>query len=326
MGTPAIKTVLILSLLAFTAKGAQAAEEKAKATPEQIKKLVDELGAASKDAADRARKRLAEIGPAALSALRKAVAGNKDPAPARAVVVLITRQEQKKLEEQLARRKSTRAIVYPVADASVARVFPAYLVLAVRFPLYPLAVQPRAPLKSQNLFIVDKDGQMDHVTDFKGMEDFFRANIGTVVKESQAREAARAWLSMSAELAQDGYFKFINTVKVGPAKTGLKAIAKATVKPEMGNKGFIEVTMTFEIDGALGEISEKKNLLAGIRPKCQATKLLDPDAVVRAMAEQDILVMGQAAKEYLDGQRAKATPALRREIDRVWKRILVEGR
>jgi hypothetical protein len=269
MGTPATKVVLMLMFLAFTSGAAHAAEEKANATPEQIKKLVEELGAASKDHAARAGKRLAGIGPAALSALREAIAGNKKAlaTAAKKVVEQITRQEQKKLEEQLARRKSTQAIVYPVADESVARVFPEHLVLAVRFPLYPVAIQPRAPLKSQNLFIVDKDGQMEHVTDFQGLEEFFRAHVGTVVKESQAREAARAWLSMTVELSQDGYFQFTKTFKVGPAKTGLEAVGKATVKPEMGNKGSIEVTMTFELDGELGEVREKKNLVAGIRPK-----------------------------------------------------------
>jgi hypothetical protein len=42
------------------------------------------------------------------------------------------------------------------------------------------------------------------------------------------------------------------------------------------------------------------------------------------MAEKDILVMGSAAKGYLDEQRAKASPELRRAIDRVWRRILDE--
>jgi hypothetical protein len=43
------------------------------------------------------------------------------------------------------------------------------------------------------------------------------------------------------------------------------------------------------------------------------------------MAEQDLLVMGRAAKPYLDEQRAIASPELRDEIDRVWQQILREG-
>ena len=40
------------------------------------------------------------------------------------------------------------------------------------------------------------------------------------------------------------------------------------------------------------------------------------------MAEQDLLIMGRAAKPYLDEQRAKASPALQQAIDRIWQRIL----
>jgi hypothetical protein len=63
-----------------------------------------------------------------------------------------------------------------------------------------------------------------------------------------------------------------------------------------------------------------------VRPICQATKLLDPDPVVRRMAEDAILVMGRAAEEYLSEQRARATPALRAAIDQIWQRILIEER
>jgi hypothetical protein len=44
------------------------------------------------------------------------------------------------------------------------------------------------------------------------------------------------------------------------------------------------------------------------------------------MAEQAILVMGRAAGEYVDEQRARATPELRQAIDRLWRRILAEDR
>jgi hypothetical protein len=43
---------------------------------------------------------------------------------------------------------------------------------------------------------------------------------------------------------------------------------------------------------------------------------------VRRMAEQDLLYMGRAAREYLQEQRARATPELQRAIDRLWQRIV----
>ena len=44
------------------------------------------------------------------------------------------------------------------------------------------------------------------------------------------------------------------------------------------------------------------------------------------MAEQDLLVMGRAAKPYLDQVRARVRPKLQQEIDRIWQRIVSEGR
>jgi hypothetical protein len=72
---------------------------------------------------------------------------------------------------------------------------------------------------------------------------------------------------MSQELSQDGYFAFEKKVEGGPTKFGLKATGEAKVKPEMGNKGAIKVTITFDIDGMLGEVLEKKQFKAGRRPK-----------------------------------------------------------
>jgi len=36
--------------------------------------------------------------------------------------------------------------------------------------------------------------------------------------------------------------------------------------------------------------------------------------------------MGRSAKTYLDEQRAKAGPKLKKAIDRIWQRIVDEGR
>ena len=83
--------------------------------------------------------------------------------------------------------------------------------------------------------------------------------------------------------------------------------------------------MDFDSDGVLVGVSETRDVRPGVRPICQATKLLDADPLVRRMAEQDILVMGKSAKAYLDEQRAKAKPELRAAIDHIWKRIVDEG-
>jgi hypothetical protein len=75
--------------------------------------------------------------------------------------------------------------------------------------------------------------------------------------------------------------------------------------------------MTLGAAVSLVSTLEKSVLHPGVRPICQATKLLDRDPIVRRMAEQDLLVMGRAAKPSLDQIRATARPKLREAIDRI---------
>ena len=75
----------------------------------------------------------------------------------------------------------------------------------------------------------------------------------------------------------------------------------------------------------ISEATEQANVRPGPRPICQATKLLDPDPVVRRMAEQDLLIMGIAARAYLLEQRNKANAELRRAIDLLWQRMEKNG-
>src|SRR5207253_4817790 len=151
-----------------------------------------------------------------------------------------------------------------------------------------------------------------------------RAHLGEVKSDDQAKGAVRAWLALSQQFVQDGFFQFTIPEKEIVGDAG-KITGKAVVEPKGGNKGFLAVTLTFS-DGKLTEVKEENKVQAGVRPICQATKLLDPDPIVRGMAEQCILVMGSAAREYLMEQRAKASPELQRAIDRIWQRIVEEER
>ena len=54
---------------------------------------------------------------------------------------------------------------------------------------------------------------------------------------------------------------------------------------------------------------------------CQATRLLDSDPIMRAMAAQDLLIMGRAAMPYLREQRKTAAPELVRAIDAISAQI-----
>ena len=206
-----------------------------------------------------------------------------------------------------------------------------HILFSVLFPQYPVARVAPEPLKSSNVVAVPKklDGKPVPLTDVKELGKFFKDHARPAKNGIQIRDAVTAWLRATSELNQDGFYKF--TVKAGEVfkdkeKEGVDTCSgEAPVEPTGGNKGEIKATLTFK-DGKLTAADTKVNLTPGVRPICQATKLLDPDPIVRAMAEQSIRILGSAAKPYLDEQRAKANAELREAIDHMWVRIVEEKR
>jgi len=235
------------------------------------------------------------------------------------------------LAKKLAEFKGVeRGQVITVAGEALSRAFPNYRFYSLRFRQYPVAVKPPEPLEANNLFVVTPDGSVEHLRDSKALETFFRARLAPVITDPGAREAAKAWLRLAEEFHQDGFLQFSvpdDALRVtAAAGGGLRVTGKAVVNPQGGNIGEIAASLTFDPAGKLIKGSETAKIKRGIRPICQATKLLDADPIVRGMAEQAILVMGKAAKGYLDEQRAKASPELQRAIDRIWQQILAEDR
>jgi hypothetical protein len=213
-----------------------------------------------------------------------------------------------------------------LADKNLGRSFPNQRFFVLRFRQYPVARMAPKPLAANNLFAVTKNGRVRLLTDTKGLEDFFRTMFEPVTDAESAKDAARAWLYLSEEFKQDGFFTFSvpeDSLAVQGSKGGWTASGRAVVT--QGGKGEIAADLSFSGAGKLTKVEETSTVKAGIRPICQATKLLDPDSIVRQMAEKDILVMGQRAKPYLDEQRTKASPQLRQAIDHIWQRILQEG-
>ncbi len=220
--------------------------------------------------------------------------------------------------------------VAPIQDETLKKLLPGVHCFGVLFPQFPIGIEPPAPLKVANIVIVDKDGKMQALSDVRAMEKFCKANFPAAQSEEGAAAAARAWLKLSQHLHSDGFYQFDLgerfPVSVNDQQKPAKVSGLARVKPVGGNKGQIEATLSFGADGKLVAVAEKVKLIEGIRPICQATRLLDPDPVIRKMAERDLLVMGRLGEEYLQMQRARASAELRREIDRVWRQILDEDR
>ena len=239
----------------------------------------------------------------------------------------ITKADDRQLvEDYLATRGASGAVVRPITDDYVGRTFPSFSFFGVIFRKYPIAVlcPQTQDLKCSNVFFV-RDGGVDFVATIPDLKFFFSAELDPAPSENSAADAASTWLRFSEELKQDLFYTFsAPEIAYTPRDDVTRVRGHAAVMA--GGEGQIDVLITLGAAGSLVQIYEKSALRPGIRPICQATKLLDRDPIVRRMAEQDVLVMGRAAKPYLDQVRAKARPKLQQAIDRIWQRILDEGR
>ena len=234
--------------------------------------------------------------------------------------------DQQLVESYLQGRGVNGFVIRPVTDDFVGRTFPNFSFFGVIFRQYPIAVQcpPTQDLKCANLFFV-QNGQVDFVSTIDDLRFFFAANLEPVPTQDAATDAATTWLRFSEELKQDLFYTFSSSdVTYTPRDDVTLLRAHASVVG--GGDGDIDVVMTLGTAGSFVSVLEKSALRPGVRPICQATKLLDRDPIVRHMAEQDLLVMGRAAKPYLDQIRATAQPRLQQAIDQIWQRILNQGR
>lgn len=254
-----------------------------------------------------------------------AAAGGNPPAAASRSIT--GREALRRVQQYLNRLHARFAQVEPITDEAVTRSFPTRFIISVWFRSYPVAMVPPAPLKQQNLFVVDRRGAMTRFSEKSALRTFILASLAPAVEDAAIRDAVRAWLTLSEQLLQDGFYRFAapdESITVHHGDHGTTATGKAVVTS--GGRGDLTVRLEFDAAGRLLDVAESGKVLPGVRPICQATKLLDRDPIVRRMAEQDLLVMGRAVEPYLQEQRARARPALRRAIDRIRRRIVQEGR
>jgi hypothetical protein len=206
------------------------------------------------------------------------------------------------------------------------KAFPKQTFFAVRYRIYPVARKIPEGLAASNLFVV-QDSKLEHLKDNKSLAAFYQAHLAPVVKDT-VDTALSSYLVLSQEFVQDGFYTFEIDAKGFVAGGDGKRItaAKGRAIAMKGGNGEIQVEMKFDDKGKVAEATfDRSKLKQGPRPICQATKLLDSDMVVRRMAEQDLLFMGRAARDYLMEQRAMVNPELRQAIDRLWERIEKDG-
>ncbi len=215
-----------------------------------------------------------------------------------------------------------------IHSEALKQMFPNELFYVLRFRIWPIPFEIPAPLKYNNIFVVDSKGQLKLITDAAQLETFYRIVASSVGNEKSAKEAVKSWLDLSCELNQDGFFKFSfsENINVKSQDKTLIAEGKANIEPRSGDEGFLSVCLTFDDQGRLKSARESRDIKEGMRPICQSSKLLDPDPIVRQMARKDLLLLGRRAKDYLDEKRKEASPELQKEIDRIWLDIVRENR
>jgi hypothetical protein len=253
-------------------------------------------------------------------------APQKDKEPVKENEPEAVQKAKVQLAEQLAKLKATHGQVLWLNAPVLAKEFPSDVFLAVRFRQFPVARVLPEGLSASNVFVVTKDGKVERLGDVKALTEFFGKNLPRVKKDADAGPVVSAWLALAQELKQDGFFKFEildKETEAAKADGGVKVTGRAIVK--QGGNGDLRVTLVFDADGKLTKAEEEAKIRPGPRPICQATKLLDPDPVVRRIVEQDLLIMGLAARDYLEEQRARANPELQRAIDRLWQRMVENG-
>jgi hypothetical protein len=238
---------------------------------------------------------------------------------------------EKAVQAYLTKVRGNQAQVKEIADESVERALPGHAFFSVRFPRFPIARIPPPGLKSSNVFVVGKGGKarpLTTVVAVVALKKLFKDKLPAQTSKVSQENAAHAWVRLSQEFVQDGFYRFRlekDSTKVKDRKGGGHS-ATAKVVVMAGGNGTLTAVLNFDKSGKFESVKEESKIKPGPRPICQATKLLDTDPIVRAMAEQALLCMGRAAKPYLDEQRGKASPALKKAIDRIWQRIVETDR
>jgi len=85
-----------------------------------------------------------------------------------------------------------------VRDDTVERSFPTLLFYRVR-----LSTPAPSPLRPCNLFVVQKDGTLKHLTEPKDLEEVFLSSLSAILTDDEdpVRDAVVAWLRLTQEFA-----------------------------------------------------------------------------------------------------------------------------
>jgi hypothetical protein len=179
----------------------------------------------------------------------------------------------------LRQHKATGGDLQVKSDSVLAKVFPDYAFVVVRYRQFPVARVIPEGFKASNLLAIAKETTVSHLKDIKEQEKFFREHAAAARTANDLTDVLSAWLTLSQEHHQDGFYKFeILTKDFDYNKERTQVRGRAVVM--QGGNGELTATLDLE-DGKLARVSETAKIRPGPRPICQATRLLDVDPVVR---------------------------------------------
>lgn len=166
--------------------------------------------------------------------------------------------------EFLRQHKATGGDVQAKSDPALAKVFPDDAFVVVRYRQYPVARLIPEGFKPSNVLVVSKDKTVSRLKDVKEQEKFFREHAAAAHTANELKELSAAWLTLSQEQHQDGFFKFeILQKDFEYNKERTRVRGRAVVM--QGGSG--ELTATLDLDdGKLAKVSETATIRPGPRP------------------------------------------------------------
>ena len=160
-------------------------------------------------------------------------------------------------------------LILPVSDASVVQALPSEHFYALRYPRYPVARVLPEDLSYSNLLVVHADGNVARLADANALESLFRSRLIRITNGRLALQAVRAWLRLTQEFHQDGFFEFqkpSGKLNSRVKSRGIIASGSTTLVENGGNKGEIAVVLRFDPNGKLLSAVEMVNVISGRRP------------------------------------------------------------
>lgn len=259
------------------------------------------------------------------------------PEPKEPAVAPPSKEEKDKAEKAIRALLAGTEVsaVNVLEDPELLRTFPQHLFFDVRYK-YDYGV-PLGRVEGSMLWTVArKDAKATYLggarqlrLDAPTLAEFVPPNIALLKDDAALKDAVRACLRLAIETLIERPWTSVaiqdDSIKVSADKTGKTATGFAAGKGARGaedGNGALTVTLQVNDAGKVGKVDVVNKVRPGPRPICQATKLLDADPVVRAMAAEQLLLMGASCTDYLAQRRAEAASAeLRQAIDAIGGRI-----